>query len=177
MHIKLHKASDLTADETAALRALSAAVYPPEIAAKLPGRSIEWASAQWRVICWNELGQALSHVGVVMRNGQSDERPVKIGGVGGVMTYPSTRRRGLASSAISRAIQFFSGQNADFALLVCEPEMVPIYERMGWRLYRGELFVTQHGERCLFTFNLPMLHPVGTDGPTAGTIDLLGPPW
>jgi hypothetical protein len=170
MHIKLHKSTELTADETAALQALSTAVYPPEIAAKLPGRSIEWAPAQWRVICWNELGQALSHVGVVLRDGQVDGSPVKIGGVGGVKTHPSLRRRGLASTGITRAIQFFSEQKVDFALLVCEPDIVPIYERMGWRPFSGRLFVTQNGERCLFTFNLPMIHSVSADGPSDGEI-------
>ena len=177
MQLRLHKAADLTTDESAALRELSAAVYPPETVANWPGRSIEWATAQWRTILWDEVGQALCHVGIVLRTGQVNEKPVKIGGIGGVMTHPNARRQGLATKAINRAIEFFSEQRVDFGLLVCETKLVPFYERLHWRLHADELIVAQHSKKTVFTFNLPMIHPVCIDGPTSGAIDLCGPPW
>lgn len=177
MPIKLHKAADQTTDETAALKELSAAVYPPEIVADWPGRSIEWATAQWRIIYWDEDGQALCHVGIVLRTCLINERPVEIGGIGGVMTHPNARRQGIASKAINQAIEFFSEQCVDFGLLVCDTKLNRFYERLHWRCYADELIVTQHGKRCTFTFNLPMIHSVCTDGPKCGAIDLQGPPW
>jgi GNAT superfamily N-acetyltransferase len=177
MPIKLHKVADLTTDETAALGELNTAVYPPVIVASWQGRSIEWASAQWRIIYWDSDGRALCHVGIVLRTGQVNEKPVTIGGVGGVMTHPNARSQGLASKAINRAIEFFSEQRIDFGLLVCETKLVPFYERLHWRCYADELIVTQHGKKCAFTFNRPMIHSVCTDGPSVGAIDLHGPPW
>jgi aminoglycoside 2'-N-acetyltransferase I len=177
MPIKLHKAADQTTDETAALRELNAAVYPPEIVADWPGRSIEWASSQWRIIYWDEDGKALCHVGIVLRTGLINERPVEIGGIGGVMTHPNVRSQGLASKAINLAVEFFLEQRTDFGLLVCETKLVPFYERLHWRCYGDELIVTQHGKKSVFTFNRPMIHPVCTDGPSVGAIDLQGPPW
>jgi hypothetical protein len=41
MRWQLRRVADLAADEQAALRALSLAVYPPEIAAAWPGRAFE----------------------------------------------------------------------------------------------------------------------------------------
>jgi hypothetical protein len=38
------RVAELTADEQAALRTLSLAVYPPEAAAVWPGRATEWSS-------------------------------------------------------------------------------------------------------------------------------------
>jgi GNAT superfamily N-acetyltransferase len=177
MRIDVRPVAELTAEEQAALRALSAAVYPPEVAASWPGRAIEWAAPQWAVICWDDDGQALAHAGAVVRDGRADGSPARIGGVGGVKTHPRARRQGLAVQAIRRAIDLFRGQGVDFALLVCEPHLVPYYERLGWETHAGNLLVRQHGETVRFTLNLPMTHPVGTFCPPGVVIDLMGPPW
>jgi GNAT superfamily N-acetyltransferase len=177
MPIRVHNATGLTTAETAALGALRVAVYPPEFMATWPGRSIEWAKPQWRAIVWDEHGRAHCHVGIFLRQGAVDGKPVKIGGIGGVMTHPDVRRKGFASAAINQSIEFLREQQADFALLVCEPKLVAFYQRLGWRRHDGKLMVTQRSKCVEFTFNLPMVHGVCTDGPTAGTIDLCGPPW
>jgi aminoglycoside 2'-N-acetyltransferase I len=177
MEFILHKVADLAASESAALRALSTAVYPLDVAANWPGLAIEWAAATWCVVCWNEERKALCHVGIVLRDGKATESPAKIGGIGGVKTHPGARRQGLASHCIRRAIDFFEEQAVDFALLVCEPDLVALYEKLGWRLYPGPLFVSQHGRKERFQFNLPMIRPVRSSGPTDGVIDLQGPPW
>jgi aminoglycoside 2'-N-acetyltransferase I len=177
MPLSLKPAADLSAEEATALHSLNAAVYPPEIAEIWPGRSIEWVPAQWRVIDWDEFGKARCHVGIVLREGTVDDHPVKIGGIGGVMTHPHARRQGLASMAIGRAVEFFSEQWVDFGLLVCEAALVPFYERLDWRRYSDPLVVMQRGEKSTFTFNLPMVRAVCADVPQGGVIDLLGPPW
>ena len=93
------------------------------------------------------------------------------------MTHPDARRQGWAAKCIARAVEFFHEQKVDFALLVCEPDLVPIYERLGWQRHPSELLVRQHGQKCPFTFNLPMVKSVGREVPKSGQIDLLGPPW
>src|SRR5262249_43243592 len=123
--------AELTPDEQTALRNLSLAVYPSETAALWPGRAIKWASPQWSVIGWDSKGVALCHVGVILRQGLWNERAVKIGGIGGVKTHPASRRRGFAGFAIQRVLSFFQEQgDVDFALLVCEPDLIPYYERL-----------------------------------------------
>ena len=67
--------------------------------------------------------------------------------------------------------------DVDFGLLVCEPDLVPFYERLGWRRFPGELIVTQRQASVPFTFNLPMTTPLRLQESLGGKIDLLGPPW
>lgn len=103
---------------------------------------------------------------------------MRVGGIGGVKTNPASRGRGLATTAIRRALDFFREQgDVDFGLLVCEPGLVPFYERLGWRRFPGDLLVTQRQATVPFTFNLAMTTPVRLQEPLTGTIDLLGPPW
>ena len=178
MRWEIRRVADLTGDEQSALRTLSLAVYPPEISAALPGRAIEWASAQWSVIGWGAEGATLCYVGVILREARRNERAVKIGGIGGVKTHPASRGRGFATTAIQRAIDFFREQgDVDFALLVCEPGLVPFYERLGWRRFPGDFLVTQKQSTVPFTFNLPMTMPIRLRDSLGGTIDLIGPPW
>ncbi|MBI2519136.1 MAG: GNAT family N-acetyltransferase [Bdellovibrio sp.] len=177
MRIELYRATELTQNQIAALRTLSQAVYPPESIVNWPGRSIEWAAAEWRIFCWDEQGKALSHVGVFLRQGQINGTPVTIGGVGGILTHPDSRRQGLASKGIHRAIDFFRDGGADFALLVCEPDLVPLYKKLDWQTFSGTLLVLQQGVPCEFTFNLPMTLGVLSQSPHEGIIDLMGPPW
>ena len=86
--------------------------------------------------------------------------------------------RGFARLGIQRALEFFGDEPAvDFALLVCETPLIDYYSRLGWRLFSGRLLVTQHGSPAEFTLNRIMTHPIRTNGPSSGTIDLAGPPW
>ena len=178
MRWELRRVADLTAGEQAALRTLALAVYPPDVAAAWPGRAIEWAPHQWGVFGWDAEGAALCYVGVVLRNARWDDRAVRVGGIGGVKTHPASRRRGFATAAIRRALHFFHGQgDIDFGLLVCEPGLVPFYERQGWRRFPGALLVAQRPATVPFTFNLAMTTPVRLQEPLTGAIDLMGPPW
>jgi aminoglycoside 2'-N-acetyltransferase I len=178
MRWELHRVADLTADEQTALRTLALAVYPPDVAAVWPGRALEWAAHQWAVVGWDAEGAALCYVGVVLRDARWDNRSVKVGGIGGVKTHPTSRGQGLATTAIQRALDFFREQgDVDFGLLVCEPGLVPFYERQGWRRFPGEMFVAQKQATVPFTFNLTMTTPIRLQEPLGGKIDLLGPPW
>jgi len=178
MRWEIRQVADLTPEEQSALRTLSLAVFPPETASTLPGRAIEWAAPQWSVIGWDAGSEALCHVGVFLREARWNERAVKVGGIGGVKTHPASRRRGFATNAIQRALDFFHEQgDVDFGLLVCEPALIPFYERLGWQRFPGDLFVMQKQATVPFTFNLPMTTPIRLRHSLGGTIDLLGLPW
>lgn len=124
---ELQRVADLSPGEKSSLRA----VYPPETASTWPGLAIEWAAPQWSVIGWDMDGEAVCHIGVIIREARWNDRAVKIGGIGGVKTHPASRGRGFASAAIQRAVDFFRDQGSvDFGLLVCEPALIPFYERL-----------------------------------------------
>jgi aminoglycoside 2'-N-acetyltransferase I len=178
MRWEIRRVADLTADEQSALGTLSLAVYPPEVSATWPGRAVEWAPPQWSVLGFDADGVALCHVGAVIREARWNDRAVKVGGIGGVKTHPASRGRGFATTAIQQALNFFREQgDVDFGLLVCEPALVPFYERLGWCRFPGNLLVTQRQATVPFTFNLAMTTPIRLQEPLGGRIDLLGPPW
>jgi predicted N-acetyltransferase YhbS len=123
-------------------------------------------------------GALVAYVGISLRDGQQDGRPVRIGGIGGVKTHPAMRGRGFAARGMQRADEFFRAQpGVEFALLVCQAGLLDYYGRLGWRPFAGRLVVRQHGVPAEFTFNRVMTRGVRSVAPDTGIIDLLGPPW
>lgn len=176
--VSLNRVADLSDREAAAVRALGQAVYPPAEWADWPGHRLEWAPAEWCVRIWGSNGELASYVGIVLRQASHDGQPLRIGGVGGVKTHPATRGQGFAGLGIRRAVEFFHEQgDVAFALLVCDPPLLGYYTRLGWQEFGGRLLVTQYGVVDDFTFDRVMVHGVLSPGPSAGTIDLSGPPW
>lgn len=169
---------DLTPDERAELRALSAAVYPPAEAAAWPGRHLEWSPAEWQLRVRTTEGRLAAAMGIVRREAELNGQPVTVGGIGGVMTHPDFRRQGHAGAAVRHAMEFFRDTcAADFGLLVCEPRLIVWYCSLGWQEFTGELWVLQFGSPAIFTFNRVLTCPVRGPAPLAGTIHLNGPPW
>lgn len=179
LQISLDRDTDLNAHDRAELRALSEAVFPPDVDAAWPGHNIEWAPAEWWVRIWTTSDPTLvSCARLVLRDATHNGQPLLIGGIGGVKTHPDWRRRGLAALAVRRAFEFFHAQPVvAFALITCEPALIPYYSRRGWREFHGTVLVTQRGLPAAFTFDHIMVHDVRSAAPAAGIIDLRGPPW
>jgi GNAT superfamily N-acetyltransferase len=177
MSIVIRRVDEVSSAERTSIDALRRSVYSPEDVANWAGRHLEWSDPHWRVITWDPNQQAVSYLGALVREAEAGGRGVRIGGIGGVMTHPAHRRQGLARAAIGRAIELFAENSVDFALLVCTPELIPLYERLGWQVHRGTLQVRQHGRSEAFTFNVPLTKSVLAERPDGGVIDLLGPPW
>ena len=102
--MSLSRVDDLTADEREAIRALSSAVYPSEEWADWPGRLLEWADSEWCVRIWDEHGALASYTGIVLRQVTVDDKPLRIGGVGGIKTHPAARGRGYARTSIETRV-------------------------------------------------------------------------
>jgi RimJ/RimL family protein N-acetyltransferase/predicted N-acetyltransferase YhbS len=174
----LDRVADLSEADQERVRLLRLAVYPPEQFADWPGWHVEWSTPEWCVRVRDEQGTLLSYVGVYLREAQCDGRPVRIGGIGNVKTHPSARGQGLAALGVQRAIEFFrEEQDVAFALLVCEPDVLGYYARLGWREFGGRLLVRQHGAAAEFTLSRVMTHAIHSEAPASGVIDLCGPPW
>lgn len=178
LSVTLQRLDDVVGADREELRALSRTVYPPSEAAAWPGRHLEWASPEWCVCVWAADGTLACFVGIVLRQATCDGRPVRVGGIGGVMTHPAQRRRGLAGVGIRRATAFFHAQgDVAFGLLVCATHLLGYYASLGWQEFAGELHIRQHGQPAVFDFNHVMTIGVELPAPVAGQVDLLGPPW
>jgi GNAT superfamily N-acetyltransferase len=153
------------------------AVWPPEVVAKLPWADIKFADAELRVLVQDEHEGAVCHVGLYRREALWNERKVRIGGIGGVLTRQDFRRRGLASVALNAAIETFREERStDFALLCCEPHNVPFYGNRGFKRFDGEIYAEQPAGRVRFDVMMPMVFYLKR-APHEGVIDLCGLPW
>jgi GNAT superfamily N-acetyltransferase len=178
MHIDLKPVATLGDNERAALKALTAAVYPPEVVAVSPGRHLQWAPPEYSVLVFTPEGVLVSHVGIVVRTGTLDGAAVKIGGIGSVKTHPRAQGRGYASAGLRLAATALHDDHCvAFSLLVCQEHLLPFYHRLGWLPFSGRLIVEQPTGPTVFTINRPMVLAGLSAAPQDGTIDLKGLPW
>ncbi|MCY4536979.1 MAG: GNAT family N-acetyltransferase [Chloroflexi bacterium] len=176
MHLDIKTAAQLSDDETEALRALNAAVYPPAPRAEKSTR--KWAHPQWSVMIRDADQQLVSHVGVLTRLCLCDDREILIGGIGGVMTEPSQRGKGYAGAGMGRATDFLRGEKAvDISLLFCAPRMRSYYQRFGFSSFAGDTLVRQDGAKILVPRDEVMVMPAVKALPQCAALDLCGLPW
>jgi aminoglycoside 2'-N-acetyltransferase I len=155
---------------------LFAVVYPPDVLATIVWRGVTWAHADRWVLIYRE-ARLVSAVGMYRRDGLHGDAPVRIGGIGGVMTHPDERGRGGASAALRQAHSLFREDGADFSLLFCEAKNIGFYRRLDWRVFAGEVIVEQPGGRGPFSVMGAMVRSIRSEAPAGGTIDLCGLPW
>lgn len=150
--------------------------WPGEELEKLSWGHVIFAKPELRVIVEDD-GQPVCHVGLYRREGVWKDRKTRIGGIGGVVTHPDYRRRGLASLALTAALQTLKDERAtDFALLFCEPDNVDFYTSRNWKPFIGEVYAEQRGERMRFDAMLPLVSYLKR-APHEGELDLCGLPW
>jgi aminoglycoside 2'-N-acetyltransferase I len=136
----------------------------------------EWSDVDWHVMLRVD-GQLVSHVEIVERTGTVAGQPVKLGGIGGVVTLPEWRGRGLATATLERAAAFMRDElQVAFGLLICDERMIPFYNRLGWQVVEGPLTFDQPGGKVMSAEVTMVLPCAGADWPE-GTIDLCGLPW
>jgi GNAT superfamily N-acetyltransferase len=177
MKIEFVETTALSDVQQQALARLGAAVYPPDRLATLPGTEFSWAAPQWSVLLWDEAA-LVSRVGMVVREIRSNGQSKQIGGIGGVMTDPNRQGQGLASQALRAAAKHLATDvDVAYALLFCRPELVSFYNRFGWQIFQGKLFVEQPGGKVEFSANNAMLLNLQEQAPLDGVLDLQGLPW
>jgi len=153
------------------------AVWPPEIVATLPWRDVVWAQPDQRVLVFDHANTIIGHAAIVMRDATWNDQVVKIGGIGGVATRGDHRCRGVARAAVAKGIEeIHRAHNADFGLLFCEPRHAPLYQKLGWRAFEGDVLVTQPRGQVRFDVTDPYVFDLKT-APRTGVLDLCGLPW
>ncbi|MES5819456.1 GNAT family N-acetyltransferase [Streptomyces sp. RG80] len=90
-------------------------------------------------------GRLVAHAGLVEVDVEVGERRLRVAGLGGVVVAPGMRGHGLARLVVDTAVAHARGTGAEFGLLFCLPDRVPLYERLGWRVLPGGMRVEQPG--------------------------------
>ena len=138
--------------------------------------SYQWAAPQWHVLTSVDAALA-SCLRVFERTISVGGQMLRVCGVGGVMTLPEWRQRGLAGITLRRAAEFMGDElRVDFALLLCRVEVAPIYARLGWELVAGPTTFEQPSGRAMYPHHTMVLRYTARAWPS-GPIDLCGLPW
>jgi aminoglycoside 2'-N-acetyltransferase I len=161
------------------IQALEADVYTPDVLAEVPWRDVVWSHANQRVIVWDDDDAApVSHVGLYFRDALGDGQPLRVGGIGGVMTRRDRQGHGYATAAMAAARQVFrNAGGVDLCLLFCEPHLIAFYKRLGWQPYDAPIFVEQPSGRQQFTVTRAMIIDDASQRAPMGEVDLCGAPW
>src|SRR5260221_10717639 len=63
---------------------------------------------------------------------EHDGETYRVGGLGGVMTYPNFRKGGYGVQVVAAATQFIAASGVDFGMLFTSPEREDFYNRNSW---------------------------------------------
>ena len=166
--VKIYAAAGLPVERHAALQAL----FDRQFA----GSSFRWAAPQWHVLA--SIDGALAASARLFERGIAVAgQSMHVGGVGGVMTLPEWRHRGLASLTLRRAAAFMRDElKVEFALLLCRDAVAPVYARLGWQFVAGPTTFDQPSGRATYP-RRTMVLTLGKVSWPHGPIDLCGLPW
>lgn len=138
--------------------------------------NVTWRPKDWHVIVDAD-SRAVSHVGLLRHTVIVGEREVRVCGVGGVVTNLEAHGRGYASHALRYAQELMCREwGVDFGLLFCRDQLIPFYERLGWRLIREEVLVEQPGGVTASPMNVMVLSCGEREWPE-GPVSLNSLPW
>jgi Acetyltransferase (GNAT) domain len=122
-------------------------------------------------------GKAASHVGLVQQTVDVAGQPVRVGGVGAVVTAGEMHGRGYAQKAMRYAEKVMCEElNVEFGLLFCLDRLKPFYERQNWQLIHEPVEFDQPSGKMISPLNVLVLPCKGQTWP-AGEIDLCSLPW
>ncbi|HEX8708513.1 MAG TPA: GNAT family N-acetyltransferase [Pyrinomonadaceae bacterium] len=138
--------------------------------------NIRWRPKDWHIILEVD-GLIASHVGVLEHTVEVEGQPVKVGGIGSVITVGEMHGRGYAHQALRRAEQFMCEElKVEFGLLFCLDRLMPFYQRQGWQLVREPVEYDQPLGKVISQLNVMVLPCRGQSWP-AGKTDLRSLPW
>lgn len=167
-------------------RLFTTAALPPELRALhsmwdkvcfAEPNDYQWARPRWHIYVYAD-GVPVSYVGLFARDCTLDDRPLRLAGIGSVMTPPTHRRHGYASAGLIRAngaMRALTG--AAFAQLVTNTPLIPFYEQFGWQHITDPMIVALPDGTPRQYEGVVMIQPLAGDPWPGGTLDLCGIPW
>jgi predicted acetyltransferase len=103
----------------------------------------EWSEPTWALLGF-EGEQLVSFLNIVDRTVQADAESVHVFGLNNVITEPEFRGRGY-SKGLNQAALAFMRQTDPHAcgFLFCADDLIAFYERLGWKVFGGQVIVSQ----------------------------------
>jgi Acetyltransferase (GNAT) domain len=151
------------------------AIWPPGVRATLPWDQLQFENAPRRVVV-SDSGADTCHVGLYVRECFVDAKLLRIGGIGGVLTYAHARRKGYAAAAIGHGLALFVEEDCAFALLCCNDYNYAFYRGLGWRQSGARILIEQPAGKKEMTEMEPFLFDLKLSV-NPKEIDLCGLPW
>ncbi|HEX2081466.1 MAG TPA: GNAT family N-acetyltransferase [Longimicrobium sp.] len=131
---------------------------------------------EWRLFLLDG-GTPVSHLKIVTRRGTAAGDPVRLGGIGSVMTPTPFRGRGYASELLRRAGSFmFDDLGVELGLLFCLRGLVPFYRSLGWIEVESPVWIEQPAGRVPWPESAMALPRPGVPW-RDGEVDVCGIPW
>ncbi|WP_338120052.1 GNAT family N-acetyltransferase [Streptomyces sporangiiformans] len=89
------------------------------------------------------LGRLVAHAGLVQVPLSVGAVRLQVAGLGGVIVAPGLRGQGLARLVATAAMEHAHGLGIERGLLFCWPDLIPLYERLGWQVLPDDVLVQQ----------------------------------
>jgi GNAT superfamily N-acetyltransferase len=138
--------------------------------------TLSWRTKDWHLFAEID-GRPAAHVGLLGHEVLVGDLPVPVAGVGGVLTGPEHRNRGLAQRLLRRAIPLMTRTlGAEFGFLFCFPRLVPFYARLGWTRLEPPVLIEQPGGEIPSPMESMVLRLGSRDWPP-GSVRLRSLPW
>lgn len=136
----------------------------------------EWSQLDWHVLVY--YGNVLaSNIEIGERTVTVNNQPMRVGGIGSVATLPLYRGRGLATRAMSVAVQFMKDRlHLEYGLLITAPRRRSFYEGLGWNMISEPVYFNQPSGKVK-NEGVTMSLAIGTKSWPPGIADFCGPPW
>ncbi|MGW4821558.1 GNAT family N-acetyltransferase [Streptomyces sp. NPDC004227] len=96
------------------------------------GLGLVWSDKEHTLTAFRD-SRLVASTGLLLREMAFDGAPRRVAGLGSVLVHPAHRSRGIARTMISVAIEHAREAGAQTVMLLCRPELVPLYTQLGWR--------------------------------------------
>ncbi|HEX8847637.1 MAG TPA: GNAT family N-acetyltransferase [Pyrinomonadaceae bacterium] len=122
-------------------------------------------------------GEAASHVGLIDQTVKVAGEPVRVGGIGAVVTAGAMHGRGYARKTLRYAEKYMCEElKVEFGLLFCLDRLRPFYEGQHWQIVDEPVEFEQRSGKMISPLNVMVL-PCGQRAWPAGSVDLCSYPW
>lgn len=134
-----------------------------------------WAEPDWAFLGYVD-GELVSFLNLVDRNARADGNPVHLFGLNNVITEPQHRGHGYSTKLNQTAADFINELDKDACgFLFCADDLIPFYEKLGWKKYPGEVIISQPTGDKRWQSNAMIYSPAAAQ--SWQSVHLCGLPW
>jgi GNAT superfamily N-acetyltransferase len=137
----------------------------------------QFAEPDWYLLA-NIEKDLVGGIGILKRTILVNGEKWDVGGISGVIVRKAWRGRGISKRMTKEASDFIRGQlKADFGLLFCWHELIPLYQECGWNLIRTKTIFSQSTGKLTHPRDFLMMQELSGKKWSRGEVDLNGLPW